>query len=300
MFLVLNTLYLSFIIKSTRGLYITYFLFTRNNVNDPIQIESDMLSSIDASQPSKIVIHGYKGFGATNYGHKIKDKLLKNENCNVILLDWSLNSNNDYNYAVTYTRIVGKYFGEHIFNVFENYNLLHFIGEGLGSHIAGIAAKTINKLNGGNTSVGKITALDPPIALFNTTELDAKLDANDAKSVVVYHCDGNGLAVFEPVGKVDFYINGGVRNQPGCHDENPRFLDIFFKSIELITCSHRMCKIFYIDSIDTNSTTALKCNSYNDFNMGLCNENERIVFGENAPETAMGTYHLNLTAHSVY
>jgi len=65
-----------------------------------------------------------------------------------------------------------------------------------------------------------LSGLDPAEPHFSKTDPIVRLDPTDADFVDVIHTDAGpflsgGLGIFEPVGHVDFYPNGGIE-QPGC------------------------------------------------------------------------------------
>lgn len=83
----------------------------------------------------------------------------------------------------------------------------HLIGFSLGAHVAGFAGQEI-------TNISRITGLDPASPLFEGYPVNVRLDPSDAKFVDVIHSNGDGfirggLGVYEPMGSVDFYPNGG-------------------------------------------------------------------------------------------
>ena len=63
--------------------------------------------------------------------------------------------------------------------------------------------------------LGRITGLDAAGPYFENTDLVVRLDQSDAKFVDAIHSDGTstiqiGLGIFQMVGHVDFYPNGGI------------------------------------------------------------------------------------------
>jgi hypothetical protein len=65
-----------------------------------------------------------------------------------------------------------------------------------------------------------LSGLDPAEPHFSKTDPIVRLDPTDADFVDVIHTDAGpflsgGLGIFQPVGHVDFYPNGGIE-QPGC------------------------------------------------------------------------------------
>lgn len=62
--------------------------------------------------------------------------------------------------------------------------------------------------------------LDPAGPLFVCEDANARLSTKDAKFVQAIHTNGQsfltgGLGTLEPMGHVDFYVNGG-KTQPAC------------------------------------------------------------------------------------
>lgn len=63
--------------------------------------------------------------------------------------------------------------------------------------------------------------LDPADGTWDLDNTDTRLDISDAEFVDIMHTNagnasGGGIAFGEPIGHVDFYVNGG-QIQPGCN-----------------------------------------------------------------------------------
>lgn len=65
--------------------------------------------------------------------------------------------------------------------------------------------------------IGKIVGLDPAFPLFSIDEPEERLDVNDATYVETIHT--SRLGIFQPIGAVNFYPNGG-KSQPDCSGWN--------------------------------------------------------------------------------
>lgn len=89
----------------------------------------------------------------------------------------------------------------------------HLLGHSLGGHVVSFAGKYLKG------AVGRITGLDPAGPSFQGYPANARLDSSDALFVDVIHTDSNRLGMWQTVGHVDFYPNGGVAEQPGCDTE---------------------------------------------------------------------------------
>lgn len=91
----------------------------------------------------------------------------------------------------------------------------------------------------------------------------------DASIVEVIHTTAGLLGYDYPLGDIDFYPNGGSR-QNGC--------------AELVPCSHQLSYVFYAESIDREVTVGnrfigTRCESYEQAITGACNGERDAVFG---------------------
>lgn len=116
--------------------------------------------------------------------------------------------------------ISGNYVGNLIATLHTEYSAslgnFHIIGHSLGAHIAGFAGKYVQ--NATNTTIGRITGLDPAGPLYLLAGPADRLADTDADLVVVLHTDGGVLGYLGEIGDIDFYANGGTPHQPGCFD----------------------------------------------------------------------------------
>lgn len=96
---------------------------------------------------------------------------------------------------------------------------IHLVGFSLGSHLAGLAGRSVQALTKGKYILPRISGLDPAGPLwYNLLEkLDQEhIRKSDAKLVDIIHTDGNWAGTKKPTGSIDFWPNGGVGPQPGC------------------------------------------------------------------------------------
>lgn len=149
-----------------------------------------------------------------------------------------------YLLAVQNVRTVGERIGGFLSWLHEqniiNLSSTHIIGHSLGAHVAGWAGAEIYVKTGKN--VGRITgsnswhtilrtrsssvcilymitvraALDPAGPAFYTGIAARTLNPQDATFIDVYHTSAGFLGIGEPIGTVDFFVNGGIVPQPGC------------------------------------------------------------------------------------
>lgn len=92
----------------------------------------------------------------------MKEKLLKRDDFNIIIVDWSNGAKAPYEQAAGNTRIVGAQMAELIRFLVSSTNAtfesFYFVGFDLGAHAAGYAGKKIVKLEG--TTLGRITGMN--------------------------------------------------------------------------------------------------------------------------------------------
>ncbi|KAJ8674971.1 hypothetical protein QAD02_010757 [Eretmocerus hayati] len=192
-----------------------------------------------SNYPTYVLIHGFLRTHETYWVQETMNELKKQVNANVFLVDWSsvyLRRNTmwtldaldrlNYKKAVQASKViageVAKFFktcpkkldrkGK------KRWYYMHFIGHSLGAHIAGQAAR---KLGG----VDRVTGLDPAGPCFDGVKTELKLSRTDAMFVDIIHTNSakgekNNFGIYEPIGKIDFYPNGGNR-QPRCVHQLP-------------------------------------------------------------------------------
>lgn len=86
------------------------------------------------------------------------------------------------------------------------------IGFSLGAHIAGFAAKHVQRMSG--RKYNAIIGLDAAGPGFQFTSCDRRLCIADATRVIAMHTSVP-VGLHAPIGHVDFYFNNGI-NQPDC------------------------------------------------------------------------------------
>lgn len=167
--------------------------------------------------------------------------MLLQEDCNVIIIDWSRGSGPPYTQAVANIRLVGA-ITAHLLHRISNYtgslklDHAHAIGHSLGAHLCGYIGYTLQQVSlfyyfhpfntncrfyqKFNITIGRITGLDPAEPHFSKVKPPVRLDRSAAKYVDIIHTDSSqfirgGLGIVESIGHVDYYPNGGT-DQPGC------------------------------------------------------------------------------------
>ncbi|KAL3249420.1 hypothetical protein MRX96_056008 [Rhipicephalus microplus] len=153
-----------------------------------------------------------------------KDAFLDEEDCNVIIIDWSGGAQLlSYIKASGNTALVGRETSllvQRLIGTYRNTlskDQVHIVGFSLGGQIAGFFGRHFKNSTG--QLISRITALDPAGPLFDNTSVC--LSVSDAQYVDAIHTSGGKhlvvgeLGIDRPVGHVDFYPNGG-KKQPGC------------------------------------------------------------------------------------
>ncbi|XP_065157038.1 lipoprotein lipase-like [Atheta coriaria] len=227
---------------------------------------------------------------------------LQSMDCYVIRVDYSALAGQNYMASANSVRNVGNYVGDFLIKITKQFSIpmssVHVIGHSLGGQVSGFVGKRVIEVTG--EKVHRISALDPAAPLFENNPDSMRLSRKDAQIVDVIHTDGGVLGCELPLGHVDFYPNGGKRWQPGCYStdsENPierlqAYMNDFY-------CSHHKSYHYFTASI-VNNYMATKCNSWVDYQNGLCDEHARILFGARMPENATGSYFLEMDIDDEY
>lgn len=256
------------------------------NLDDP-----DYLHEVGINAAGKIYIitHGFLQSGSAKWIERMIHQLLDQDTdrtATCIVIDWGGGSSPPYNQASANIRLVGAVAAHMIHLIaeefrFKNLDNVHMIGHSLGAHLSGYTGYYLQKDFG--MKLGRITGMDPAGLAFTETNPIVRLDTTDAKYVDVVHSDATpfvpeiGLGLYEPIGHLDFYPNGGF-NQPGCDQTLWKRKDGSFISsmYQFFSCSHVRSVEFFIESIRSKCPfTAIACESYEKFLAGDCFDCDR-------------------------
>ncbi|KAM4636061.1 inactive pancreatic lipase-related protein 1-like isoform 2-T2 [Discoglossus pictus] len=192
-------------------------LFTSKNTHDFQEITcsngSTMTSSnFDCTRNITFVIHGYLESTKEPWMKEMCQALIKQDNVNCILVDWSSMSSTPYAQAANIVRVVGAKLAVITKCLMKQYpsisaSNIHIIGHSLGAQIAGHVGKRI-------TLIWRLTGLDPAGPYFHNTPDDVRLSKNDAVFVDIIHSNAKrlaelGVGIIHNCGDMDFYPNGG-------------------------------------------------------------------------------------------
>ncbi|KAK4016737.1 hypothetical protein OUZ56_031701 [Daphnia magna] len=268
---------------------ISFQLFTRKNSNEPQILELDdttllFQSNYNKSLETKLFAHGLNS--SPTYSYPTKNGYLEKQDCNFIAVDWSTMATGNYSYVATnYVPLAGTLTGQFINFLVSHGAMLddfHLTGHSFGAHVVGFAGAAI--ASGGR--VARITGLDPSHTdeFFPLDDVDERLDVSDANFVDIIHTEGRFTV---PIGHIDFFPNGGLV-QPGCEGVTT-------------CCSHCRAVDYFTESITSEvGFRAVRCDSWDTFLSGACNENESVLMGEYVPETATGVFYLTTNDASPY
>ncbi|XP_042886759.1 inactive pancreatic lipase-related protein 1-like [Penaeus japonicus] len=284
---------------------IEFRLYTKESTNNPDRLVPGNLTLLEASKfksdlPLVVVTHGFSETADDSvWMNATKNALLEKADMNVILTQWQELANGiRYDIAARNTYYVGIAMAELLQFVENNTegfsgSSVHLVGFSLGAHVSGIAG---HKYPG----VARITGLDPAGPLFEDGDPESRLDASDADLVDVIHTNAGYLLTGhfgynEPVGHLDFYVNGGS-SQFGC----PPF--IWDSIVEIITlspgdidaCSHGRAHEYFLESITSPEPSfGFQCLDYESFEVGNCFDTPRAALGYDVTRNATGVFYVD-------
>ncbi|KAK4886683.1 hypothetical protein RN001_002954 [Aquatica leii] len=214
------TLVFSIHFGTTANFSINYYLYTNENITQPVLLTPSTYYQVSIKHPTKIVVHGYYETAEKIWYQNLTNEYLLKGNFNVIQVDWSHLAFDNYKISSQNTQIVGSSIGNLIITLHKLYKLslnnVHLIGHSLGAHACGYAGKKV-KLQL-RERLGRITALDAAGPLFEFPfRILQGISKNDATIVDAIHTDGGVFGREDSIGTADFYPNGGKRSQPGCN-----------------------------------------------------------------------------------
>ncbi|KAM8961871.1 endothelial lipase [Pelodytes ibericus] len=261
---------------------------------NPGQDECLQQCSYNTTAKTFIVIHGWTMSGLfESWLHKLVFALQEREqDANIIVVDWIFLAHQLYPDAVNHTKMVGKDIALLMDWLQEKANLslanVHLIGYSLGAHVAGYAG---NYVNG---TIGRITGLDPAGPMFEGVEAHKRLSPDDADFVDVLHTYtrealGVSIGIQMPVGHIDIYPNGGDF-QPGCGLSDVLGAIAYGSIGDAVKCEHERSVHLFVDSLinKDKESFAFQCTDSTRFKKGIClscRKNRCNAIGYNAKRT---------------
>ncbi|PSN35014.1 hypothetical protein C0J52_09828 [Blattella germanica] len=183
-------------------------IFTMYNVTGwPIALPNN--TAFDGTKTTVLFIPGwYHSLQDQSY-EQLKDAYLKRVDVNYIFLDWEKCAQDRYLQTVSTARVIAAQairFLKYLCRYHKAYpSKMHFIGIGIGVHIASYIAKGLG-------GIKRITGLQPTSLLFDGYGKEVRLDIGDADFVEVGYTET--LSTINK-GHVEYYFNGFL-SQPGC------------------------------------------------------------------------------------
>ncbi|KAJ8676697.1 hypothetical protein QAD02_012484 [Eretmocerus hayati] len=249
--------------NSSSDVKVKFFINSRSlshrvKVNDVSDIQSAKVD-FKADRDTFVIVHGYLSSGEVDWVIEMEEAFLKWGDVNTIAVDWS-----DQHFALDYLKVarstekVGNQLATFLNQLSastEKTGRLHLIGHSLGSHICGYTSYELKRRNA-LWLPQRITGLDPAKPCFESSDASVKLDHEDAPFVDVIHTNAKnsktrGLSLFQPLGHLDFYPNGG-KHQPGCTKSNyilPNSIKLPSKIIQEAICDHGKAHLYFTESI---------------------------------------------------
>ena len=158
---------------------------------------------------------------------------------------------------------------------------IHLIGHSLGAHIVGYAGRYFNEITG--QTIPRITGLDPANPCFNEGESLSGLQRGDAAFIDIIHTNPGVLGKSDPIGDVDFFVEGLDPIKPGC---------------KMFGCSHSRAYEYYTESVapgNEENFLATRCNSISKVRDGFCS-GDKYPMGFAVPYNLKGNYYLSVNA----
>lgn len=199
---------------------VAYYLYNREH-NNSIRLTLNDLTELNATKPTKILVHGFAATATDNYFLAIVYAYLTRYDCNVITVDYKNLTNVLYSQAYCNVIVGAEMMSEFFCKLYESghldFNNTHIVGLSLGGQTVGLIGGNIQKKC--NQIVDRITALDPAKPIYQNQDISMRLDKSDAKFVDVIHSNMGLIGYYGSVGHVDFFPNCGTF-QPGCINLN--------------------------------------------------------------------------------
>nr|CAI5825697.1 unnamed protein product [Callosobruchus analis] len=232
---------------------VRFVAYTRETADSGIEIGlrpgAARKAGVRSDWPTVFFVHGFTELSPGQSGRAIVDAYLsRKDHHNVILVDWSeLSTFPWYQTAVENVQKAAYQLADFI-DLFNGTGELpignvHVVGFSLGSHVAGIAGKTLSDRT---LRIPRITALDPALPEFSLNGYVKRITSTDAEYVDVIHTDSGIFGLPISVGHADFYPNGGRALQPGCQPSylvRQRIID------QVFACSHVRAWKLYAESV---------------------------------------------------
>ncbi|KAK5644058.1 hypothetical protein RI129_007903 [Pyrocoelia pectoralis] len=230
--------------------HVNLWLYTRNNTFNPIKLTSTDTSLLKGRR-TILLAHGFLCTHENNLIPELRDAYLNRYNDSyIIAIDWGAYSKDYYANVFCNVPRIAKTVAEFLCKADTELNInindLHVLGHSMGGQLAGLIGQETKAQC--FKELGRISGLDPAAPLYSFKSKSERLDASDAKEVMVIHTNTAALGYAGKCGTVDFYPNYGVF-QDGCSIlDSPD-----------IACSHLRAISYMIESISSNNFYGKSC-----------------------------------------
>ncbi|XP_013189000.1 lipase member I [Amyelois transitella] len=257
-----------------------FHLFTRANptVSQPLLHGNENVfaaSNFSPNRPTIILLHGYRGSATSNSNLVLVPAYLAAADVNVVIVDWSKGANASPILTPMYASLSSlntAFFTLWLSNV-SGQPLSEFTLVGFG--LSGLKVGQIGRLL--ERRVGNIVALDPTFGP-RLHELLPMVRHDDARHVEVVHTNVGNLGFIRPMGKVDFYPNGGI-NMAGCGRDDD--------------CDHNRAFFYWAESLTSGGFIGVQCQDFEEALNQECTGPATLPMGGLGPKTgASGIYSL--------
>ncbi|XP_031341246.1 phospholipase A1-like [Photinus pyralis] len=241
------------------GSKVDMWLYTRDGPPTGRNVR-DIDTSILKGRKTILTSHGFLCSHNNNLMPELKDAYLKRYDANVIAIDWSAYSK-DY-YANVYCNLprIAQTVAQFLCKADYEHNIeirdLHMVGHSMGGQLAGLIGQETKAQC--SKILGRISALDPAGPLYTLRGADSRLDASDAKLVMVIHTNMGILGYVGNCGTVDFYPDFGAI-QSGCSIFDSPSSNPLNALLYPAACSHLRAVDYMIESLSSNRFNAKSC-----------------------------------------
>ncbi|XP_076379637.1 lipase member H-A-like [Megalopta genalis] len=265
-------------------------LFPRNDTYKEVNVATaaQLVQYLNLQENTLIHIHGYLQSTDIPQVVALINGYKAGSNYNVIGVDYRYITHVDYLLAVLLVdgvaTVVVRSINDMVAAGMDRTKLI-VSGFSLGAQVSAFIGRKLPFV------LPKIIGAEPAGPLFNITS--PSLTASDAACVICIHTDMGFYGTTQPCNHIDFYPNGGKEQQPGCSL-------ITFGAL-LNVCSHARVQKYMAEAARyPNAFMGIKCNSWDDFKAGNCNQTDKIPMGLFTPCSARGNYYLTTNSASPY
>ncbi|KAL0280759.1 UNVERIFIED_CONTAM: hypothetical protein PYX00_001963 [Menopon gallinae] len=264
---------------------ITFTLYLKKHDGNGVQMflgdkESIKKAGFDPKLPVRVGTHAYMCDACGNAVQGLRKAFHAQGDCNYISIDWSKFAKTlPYEKAALQTKAIGTHISKFLRFLRDETKFdikqMHLVGHCMGAQILSFASDEFP-----GEKVGRITGNDPAGPIFHNIPNNLRLDPSDAIFVDVLHTDTVFMGIRQPIGTVDFYVNGG-KQQPGCKKDD-------------FACNHDMSHRFFTYTVKNKKDyTAVQCKDLKEAEEGKCS-GDKAPMGIGATTAKPGIYYAKI------